>query len=178
MKTGLRKRDVLLVLLFVLALMILVLAYLLVSNPANHDTFVLPFSESAKRELNLKTGEHVSIWLSAMPPRVSGRSGQMWVINFCVIDPSNRTTLEQRGIAGTGWLYPMSFVAQEEGTYTMKFENTIGGNFDKTIRLSYRITNSIAGIPIEHFLIFMIAATSIGILILAVNMLIVRGRSN
>jgi len=177
LRKGIRKRHILLVLLLVLALIILLLVYIFLSNPTMHETFKLAFSEGATKELNLTTGEHVSVWLSAMPPGMSGRSAQSWVIKFYVTDPHNYTILDTLGIARTGWLYPLSFVARQDGVYTLHFNNTVGGNIDKTVSLSYKITQSIYGIPIEHILLFVLAVIVVLILILAVPMLIERRRA-
>lgn len=177
MRRGIRKRHILLVLLLMLALIILLLGYIFLSNPTVHETFELVFSEEATRELNLTTGEHVSVWLSTIPPGMSGRSAQSWVITFYVTDPGNQTILDEHGIAGTGWLYPLSFVPHQDGVYVMHFNNTVGGNFDKTVSLSYRITQSIYGIPIEHLLLFMLAANVVLILTLAVIVLIKRNKA-
>jgi len=172
-----RKRHILLGLLLVLASIILLLIYIFLSNPTVHETFKLASSEEAIRELNLTTGEHVSVWLSAMPPGMSGRNAQAWIIKFYVTNPNHSTILDTLGIARTGWLYPLSFVANQDGVYTMHFNNTVGGSFDKMVSLSYRVTQSIYGIPVEHILLFMLAVIVVLILILVVPMLIERRRA-
>jgi len=163
------------VLLSVFVSISLLLVYMFLSNPAVQETFSLAFSEEATSVLNLTPGEHVSIWLSTVPPGMSGRSAQEYVIKFYATDPDARTVLNATGTVRTGLLYPLSFVAQQSGVYTLHFKNSLGGSFIKTVSLSYRVTHSIYGIPIEHLLLFALAATTVPIVILGVTMLRKRG---
>jgi len=170
-----RKKPVLLVLLFVFVSISLLLVYMFLSNPVVQEAFVLAYSEEVKSVLNLTQGEHVSIWLSTLPPGMSGRSAQQYVIEFYITDPTARTVLNATGTVATGLLSPLSFVAQQSGVYTIHIKNTLGGSFIKTVSLSYRVTHSIYGIPIEYFLLFALAATAVPILIFGVETLRRRG---
>jgi len=163
------------VLLFILAFIILLLSYLYLSNPTVDEDFTLPYSETATREINLALGEHVSIWLSTLPSGMSGRGAQLWVIKFYTTDPDNRTILDQLGIVGTGWMYPLTFITEQEGVHTMYFENSIGGTFDKKVSFSYRITRSVFGIPLEYILLAV--TTAISVLTLIVLLMFLRERS-
>ena len=149
----LRKKHLLIFMLFLFTSLIISLVCMFLSNPPVHETFMVASSEKATRNLKLKGGDHVSIWLSTLPPGMSGRSAQGYVINFYVTDPNNYTVLDTHGIVGTGELNPETFVAQQEGVYTMHFINNLGGSFDKTVRLHYRTTKSILGVPFEYILV-------------------------
>ena len=178
MKLNTRKRRGLLVLLFVLVSIVALLVYMFFSNPVIDETFNLSSSAEAARKLNLTMGKHVSVWFTVLPPGMSGRSAQDWIIWFYVTDPSNSTILSDSGIVSTGWFYPPTFVAQQEGTYTMHFSNTVGGSFDRTVRLSYRITQSIFGVPFEYLLLFMLIAAMVPTLIVAARVFKEKNKAN
>jgi hypothetical protein len=161
------KKRVLIGLLVPFTLVILILLYLSLVYPFVTETFTLAPSETATRELSLRGSERAFIWVSTMPMGLSGRYAMDWVIKFHVYDPNNNQIINDPGIAGTGWLYPRSFVARESGTYTMYFENTVGGQFEKTISLCYKIAPSIFGIPIE--LMLLIIAVVLGLIVVALS---------
>jgi len=163
---------VLICLFLALSSIILYWLYLHLSNPTIHETFTLAPSETATRELNLGSSEYAFIWLSTIPLGMSGRSAMGWVIKFYVVDPNDREILRDPGIAGTGFFNPLSFVAQQDGVYTLYFDNSIGDPIDKIVSLSYRKTQSILGASAEHLLLYMSITTIILILIVAVIVLI------
>jgi len=175
LETHVGKRHILIVSTFAFASVFVFLAYLFLSNPTVHDTFVLALRDTAARKLNLTSGKHVLVWLSTIPPGLSPRVAQSWVIRFYVTDPGNQTVLDTLGIAGTGWLSPLSFVAEQDGVYILHFNNTVGGSFDKTVSLSYRITQSVYGVPIENLSLFVLIA--IAVIILVLTAMVLKDRS-
>jgi len=108
---------------------------------------------------------------------MSRRSAQDWVIRFYVLDSNDREFLRHDGIVSTGYFYPLSFLAQQDGVYTMHFDNSVGGSFNKTVSLSYRKTQSVMGISLENLLLYMSIATVAVILIAVVIMLIERSKT-
>ena len=168
MNTSLKVLILLVVLLFP---MIIPLLYFAVRYPVIRETFVLLPSERVIRELNVTVGKLVFIWLSTIPPGESGRHAMGWVIEFYVTDPSNHTVVYEEGVAGTGPFSPESFIAQQDGVYTMHFDNTVGDPINKTVRLSYRMSQPVFGISID--LLLFIGSIAIGVLIIIVVAVIV-----
>lgn len=82
--------------------------------------------------------------------------------------------MEDTGIAAGS----LAFVAHEDGIYTLHFSNTVGGSFGKTVSISYRMTQSIYGVPIQDFLLIVLVADIVIILIVAVTILIERNRAS
>jgi hypothetical protein len=108
---------------------------------------------------------------------MSGRSAMGWVIKFYVADPINHKVVDQSiGIASTGF-GGLFFVAQHDGVYTMHFDNSVGDPFNKTVSLSYRITQSVFGIPVEHLLLCMLITTVVLILVVVVIMWMERSKA-
>ena len=54
----------------------------------------------------------------------------------------------------------------------MHFENSMGSAINKTVSLSYKITQSVFGIPVENLLIYMSIAVGLLILIVIAIMLL------
>ena len=169
------KKHVLIGLLLPLISTVLGLLYLSFVYPFTSETFTLAPDEETTRELNLESGEHVYIWLKTRG-WVSGRYAMDWVIKFYVTDPNNHQILYEPGIAGKGLLNPMSFAAQESGTYTMHFENTVGGKFEKTVDLTYKKAPAVLGIPIE--LLLLLTAAVLGALAITTAVLILIEKGN
>jgi len=137
-------------------------------SPVVNDTFELDFSEEASRQLSPTMGKYVWVWFTDLPPGMSGRSAQQWVIWFYVADPSNNTVLSDAGIVASGFsLYPPTIGADQDGFYTLHFSNSVGGNFTKTVYLSCRITMSVYGVPVECILLLVLIAATVLILIAA-----------
>jgi len=59
--------------------------------------------------------------------------------------------LEPLGVAGRIWLWPLSFLSQKDGLYTMHFENSMGSSITKIVSLSCKTTPSAFGIPHRTF---------------------------
>lgn len=175
MNFKIKKETILMFLLASFALTATVLACLYVRSPFYHENFTIAYSQKTAKKFNLARGDYVFIWLSSIPEGMSGRSAQPYCIRFYVTSPNNTTVLDESlGIAGTGWFNPLSFMANCDGVYTMHFENTVGGNFDKTISLHYKIAVSIFGIPIEPLLFFLSIILFTCIILLSVLVLIER----
>lgn len=167
----LRKWNVLKILLIALALIILILAYRLLSSPIKHEVFVLAPYQGETRELNLTTGDHVLVWLSTQS---ASRSD---ITAFHVTDSGNQT------IPGTvrrqaGWTpFPsVQLVVQEDGTYTLHVENPEGGDHE-TVHLHYRVTQLIYGLPIEYLWLCILNATTAFTLVVIGTRLHTRART-
>ena len=144
-------------LLLTLAVLGTALLFLYFTNPLTHETFTVAWVHDIVKELNLKSGEHVSIWLwTATPLSMQNAGGR--VIRFYVTDPHAQVIAGyMSGISGTGFFMPFTFVAHQDGVYAMHFENSIGDPDSRTVSLYYRIALSILGIPIEYVVIFIMA---------------------
>ncbi len=144
-------------LLLALAVLGIALLFLYFTNPLMHETFTVAWDHDIIKELNLKSGEHVSIWLwTATPLSMQNAGGR--VIRFYVTDPHARVIAGYMpGISGTGFFTPFTFVAHQDGVYAMHFENSIGDPDSRTVSLYYRIALSILGIPIEYVVICIMA---------------------
>lgn len=167
--------KVLILLVVLLFSMIIPLLYLAVRYPLVRETFVLVPSEKVIRELNVTVGKLVLVWLSTIPPGESGRYAMGWVIEFYVTDPSNQTVVYEQGVAGTGPFSPESFIAQQDGVYTMHFDNTVGDPINKTVRLSYRMSQPVFGISVD-LLLFVGAITVVALIIVVAVIMLVRRR--
>ena len=179
MKLSTKKRRFLLALLLLIGSDISLLGCMFLVSPVVHDTFELPFSEAASRELSLTAGNSVWVWFTDLLPGMSGRSAQQWIIWFYVTDPSNSTMLSDSGIVTRGLsLYPPTIVAHQDGSYTLHFSNSVGGNFTKTVNLSYKITQSVYGVPVEGILLFILFAATLLILIVLVTSFAERNKTN
>jgi hypothetical protein len=144
-------------LLLALAVLGIALLLLYLTNPLMHESFTVAWVHDIVKELNLKSGEHVSIWLwTASPLSMQNAGGR--VIRFYVTDPHAQVIAGYMpGISGTGFFMPFTFVAHQDGLYAMHFENSIGDPDSRTVSLYYRIALSILGIPIEYVVIFIMA---------------------
>lgn len=140
----------------------------MLSNPSTDESFSVAYSEEASEELSLSKGDFVLVWLSTTPSGVSGLDAEGYVIRFSVTDPDDRVILEPVGIAGRVWLWPLSFPAQQDGVHTMHFDNSMGLSIEKTVSLSYKITQSVFGVPVENLLLYIsIAAGFLVLMVLA-----------
>jgi hypothetical protein len=122
------------------------------------QTFTVPSLNVTTIQLRLNQGDTVSGSIM-----VSGGVGND--INFRVTDPQWNDLLIYSRIIQTEF----SFQAPTSGSYILHFDNTIGlGALPKTITLDYNITQSIAGIPRNTFLLFLAFAIAVLIIIAAV----------
>lgn len=153
-------------LLVVLSVIIILWAYLVLSNPPTERSFSIAHLDAATEEISLFKGDSVLLWLSTIPAEVGGQGVEECVIKVFVTDPTGHEVLEPLGVAGRIWLWPLSFLAQQDGVYTMHFENSMGSSITKTVSLSYKTTLSAFGIPLEHLLLYV--SITVGTIVLVV----------
>lgn len=158
---GIREKYILTFLLLAIALLGVVLLFLYLTHPLTHETFTVAWNTDIVKELNLKSGDNVFVWLWTAPPLSMQNAGGR-VIRFYITDPHTRVIAGYMpGIAGTGFFAPFTFVAQQDGVYRMYFENSIGDSDSRTVSLYYKITMSILGVPIDYVLICIIVIVAV-----------------
>lgn len=105
--------------------------------------------------LNLKETDSVSGSFSVVSNDQTG-------INFFVIDPYNNTILQYDNV----FYRDISFTAKSDGSYQMRFDNSLSDAYSKTVSVNYNTTHYIFGIPQEQFLFILIAIVAlIGIML-------------
>ena len=97
------------------------------------------------------------------------------MIKVYVTDPTSQEALEPLGVTGGIWLWPLLFLAQQDGVYTTHFENSMGNSMTKTVSLSYKRTPSAFGIPIEHLLLY-VSITAGTVILIGVATIFLRTR--
>jgi hypothetical protein len=100
--------------------------------------------------LNLKETDSVSGSFSVVSNDETG-------INFFVTDPYNNTILQYDNVFHRDF----SFTAESEGSYQMRFDNSLSSAYSKTISVNYNVTHYIFGLPQEQFLFILIAVVAL-----------------
>ena len=100
--------------------------------------------------LNLKETDSVSGSFSVVSNDQTG-------INFFVIDPYNNTILQYDNVSYRDF----SFIAESDGSYQMRFDNSLSSAYSKMISANYNVTHYIFGIPQEQFLFILIAIVAL-----------------
>jgi hypothetical protein len=160
---GIRIRGKYILTSLLLAIVVLgvILLFLYLTRPLMHETFIVAWNHDIVKELNLKSGDNVFVWLWTAPPLSMQNAGGR-VIRFYVTNPHAQVIAGYMpGISGTGLFTPFKFVAQQDGAYTLHFENSIGDSDNRTVSLYYRTTMSILGIPVDYVLICIIAVVAV-----------------
>lgn len=100
--------------------------------------------------LNLKETDSVSGSFSVVSNDETG-------INFFVTDPYNNTILQYDNVFHRDF----SFTAESDGSYQMRFDNSLSDAYSKTVSLNYSSIHYIFGMPQEQFLFVVIAFVAV-----------------